>query len=264
MANTSWSTTDLLHATLSGSNLTATGSGIISSGGGVRSVDAQFSGKYYWEVTATTWTIVGTGVGISLPGANFTTLGNTGTGGAMLGHNGNINVNGTNVVTGGGTQTSGTVVNLAIDLTAGLFWAKSTVMVNWNNSGTANPATGTGGVSLAALGGAHNLYPAVNVGSNGEALTANFGDSAFSGAVPTGFTAGFPSPGAPNAAQATQIGLEQWAQGTPGAQLTQAAIEMWAPGGTTTPLAVMTQMALEQWASVMASAGQQARAMILA
>ena len=61
----------------------------------------------------------------------------------------------------------------------------------WNNSGTANPATGTGGVTLTQFGAGKALYPAFGPWGTNDKMTANFGQNAFTGVVPSGFTQGF-------------------------------------------------------------------------
>src|SRR4051812_16441177 len=63
MANTTWSATDKSAGiTLSGGNLIATNNNNAASG--VRAADKQLTGKFYWEVTCTTYTWGGNGVGV--------------------------------------------------------------------------------------------------------------------------------------------------------------------------------------------------------
>jgi hypothetical protein len=83
----------------------------------------------------------------------------------------------------------GNVIGFAIDLTARLGWIRNG-SGNWNGDPTANPATGVGGVTLVAGGFAPHVLFAAN--GTTDAYTANFGASAFSGAVPAGFTSGWP------------------------------------------------------------------------
>jgi hypothetical protein len=251
MANTTWSTTDRLNVTLSGTNnLVVTAS---ASAGGVRSIDRLSSGSFYWETTVTTAsssTIVGVGnAGTSLAAASSgagQAIVNCGTGG--------IAVNGT-AQTGLGAITSGGVVCVAVNLATQLIWFRLGAAGNWNGSGTANPATGVGGYSIAALTSvAIPLYAVMECATSGGVLTANFGDTAFTGAVPAGFTSGFTAGASPPLNEiVTQVAVEEWGVGTPAVQLTQIAIEQWAQVSSVNTQVVLTQVALEQWASVAAA-----------
>jgi hypothetical protein len=89
-----------------------------------------------------------------------------------------------------GARSSGDIIGVAVDFTAQLIWYRVAPSGNWNGSGTANPATGAGGYSFSALG-AGSLYPLGIINASSDALTANFGGSSFSGAVPSGFASGF-------------------------------------------------------------------------
>jgi hypothetical protein len=55
---------------------------------------------------------------------------------------------------------------------------------NWNNNSSANPSTNTGGIAHGLSG---SLYPGAS-GRAGSQITANFGASAFTYAVPSGFS----------------------------------------------------------------------------
>ena len=184
--STTWNPADQANTTLSGGNLTATA----TSQGGVRSVLSVTSGKYYWETTANASTSVYSEAGIANAAAALpfcaTSLSNT----LVVSPNGGIFRNGTGV---GNVPSFGTgaVICHALDMTAGLYWVRVGASGSWNAmSGTANnPATGTGGIALAPLTGPMFALMATN--NAGDGYTANFGASAFSGAVPSGFTAGF-------------------------------------------------------------------------
>lgn len=186
--NTTWSTTDKSNTNLTNGNLTATSSAI--NGSGRASSAGQSSGKYYWEYTYVNVSQTTTGAGFGSTGAalpiNTTQAGATGLGGG-----GGMFVNG---VSQGSlsTRANGDVIGIAVDLTANLIWYRIAPSGNWNNSGTANPATGVGGFNISAL--TKPLVPTFYLSTaTGQALTANFGKTAFSGAVPSGFTAGWPS-----------------------------------------------------------------------
>jgi hypothetical protein len=82
----------------------------------------------------------------------------------------------------------GTVVQIAIDLTNKLIWARTDRSTNWNNSGTADPATGTGGKSYTTTGA---LFPACSlIDATGlNFVYLNAGAFPFAGSIPSGFTA---------------------------------------------------------------------------
>jgi len=131
----------------------------------------------------------------------------------------------------------------------------------------ANPATATGGVSI-YLGGGIAAYPFFIPNLASEQGTANFGDTAFTGAVPSGFTSGFTAGAViPTNELLTQGALEQWGSGTPDLWATQLAVEMWGNTQVVNPLMIATQLAVEMWAPVASApppTSVQARAMILA
>ena len=185
---TTWNPADKLAVTLTNSDLTATTTATTNNG--VRAVRGNSSGKYYFELTATTWTTTNDQVGLATSTAAFNTNSAT-TGKATVNGGGGIFVNGTNTGTALGTISSGTVVGIAVDLSANLIWFRIAPAGNWNAGGTANPATGVGGISISAIAGT-SLYPTFGGGTaNTQVGTANFGASAFTGAVPSGFAAGW-------------------------------------------------------------------------
>ena len=154
---------------------------------------------------------------------------------------------GTNLL---GTISNGTVVCFAFDVDARLIWMRSGAAGNWNGSASANPATGVGGF-LTGLGRGIPAYPAFFGAASAEAVTANFGDTAFAGTVPSGFTSGFTAGvTSPTNTLATQSAVEHWLATNPDAQITQVALEHWASTTSTGLQAVVTQVALEHWASV--------------
>jgi hypothetical protein len=90
-------------------------------------------------------------------------------------------VNGSYVRQRGGQITIG----IAVDFGAGKMWFKDlTNNGQWNDSGTDDPGTTTGGISNTVTAA---LYPAVT-STNGAVLTANFGATSFVGSVPSGFS----------------------------------------------------------------------------
>jgi hypothetical protein len=246
MANTTWSTTDKTNVTLSGANLIATTSG----NGGVRAADRQITGRFYFEITATTWASNGI-IGIANAGANLGTTATTLLNVAVLNFGGNLFVNGVSSGIAFGTRANGNVICIAVDITNQLLWVRIGAAGNWNTNASFSPG-GTGGLSFAAIGGVGiPVYPVACALGSGSVFTANFGDAAFTGAVPSGFTSGFTAGANPPVNELlTQIAIEEWGSGTPNLYLTQIALEEWATVQTVTPQLVLTQIAIEEWASV--------------
>lgn len=239
MANTTFNPSDKgANITLTGSNLIAT----LSSTGNqsVRAIDKQVSGKFYWECTGNTLAGSLAGVGIA---AITAVLANSLSSGASAGtcslnrNAGQIYVDGT-IVSGIslGAINSGTVVCVAFDCDARLIWFRLGAAGNWNASAPANPATGAGGV-LTTIGRGIPAYPAITLGNtSGDQITANFGDSAFTGTVPSGFTSGFTAGVTTSTnALATQAAVEHWITTNPDAQVTQVALEHWASVAAAVP-----------------------------
>jgi len=85
---------------------------------------------------------------------------------------------------------AGEVVSLAVNFGTSppTVWILTSKMVGWNNSATANPSTGTGGQALTGLN-AGPYFAIFNDDQSGGQVTANFGGSAFTRSVPTGFSA---------------------------------------------------------------------------
>lgn len=224
MANTTWSTTDKTASlTLSGGNLTAT-SGASSQAG--RATDRQVSGQFYFEITATTWGTSGT-IGVANPGAVIPG-GGTPVGSCVLAQSGQVFVNGPNSAgISFGSITTGSVIGVAVDLTNRLIWFRLAPSGNWNANAAYAPG-GAGGVNIASIGGGGvPLMPFVFFNSTPQAVTANFGDSAFTGTVPSGYTSGWPTSSIATNALATQVGVEHWFASTAPAQVTQVGVEHW-------------------------------------
>lgn len=204
MANTTWNPSDRLATALTNANLTATGTVPGTANyGAVRSVGLQTTGKYYWEYTPSVLNEVSTGFGI----ANATVSLPTGTSlyanGCALRFNGHVWLNGVDsgIITGGNISTGGSARScFALDMTNKLLWVRGGAATQWNNGGTANPVTGVGGLDISAI--TSTGICAAFFSASTDACTANFGDTAFSGAVPSGFTSGFPAGGGAAAAQA--------------------------------------------------------------
>lgn len=85
-------------------------------------------------------------------------------------------------------------IDVAADLDAKLIWFRLNGG-NWNNSATANPATGVGGASFSGLTG--SVFPVITCDENGVGYLCNFGATAFAYAPPSGFVpwGAAPAPG---------------------------------------------------------------------
>lgn len=242
MANTTWNGSDKsANVTLTGSNLIATASGASA---WVRAVDRQLTGKFYWECTPTVWGNANTGVGFCPSSVATPTQAAVGT--CVVIKSGVINVDGVSSGSTLGARLAADVISVAVDFGARLAWFRVAAAGNWNGSATANPATGAGGVAITSSGGGIPAFPLAIMGANLDAITANFGDTAFTGTVPSGFTSGFTAGASISTnALATQIAAEHWAAPNPNAQVTQVALEHWAsvanavPGSTQAYVMVM-------------------------
>lgn len=277
MANTSFNPSDKSASiTLSNANLTA----VTSSSGYARAIDRQLSGKYYFEFTWNVAPLINSTVGVATGAATGagspTAAGNPFCIGLSSTGTGSIWQNGAQLVSNLGTIASGTVMGLALDLSfaspnlMGAAWWRVGAAGNWNGNASNSPVSGVGGIPL--WGPGIPVYPHTWLAQNGNQVTANFGDSAFTGAVPSGYTSGFTSAATPtlsaietqsaieewaNAAtvyaELTQLGVEAWGQAIPPAMwLSQIGAEVWAtPTGPTTRM-IMSQLGIEVWASARA------------
>jgi len=241
---TTWNPADQVNMTLSGGNLVAT-AGISAA---VRSLDRVYSGKYYWEVTFTT--AVNGLVGVLMSGAALSGWQTNSANGAQVGATGNIFLNGASAGINIGAFANGAICCVALDASARLVWLRNGAAGNWNNNAGYSPG-GTGGLALANFPTPWGWY-AAGGGNGGSVLTANFGGSTFAGAVPGGYTSGFPSGTTLiNADVVTQAAIEQFAAITPPQmQVTQVALEDWVTVNVTNPYMSVTQAAIEQWGTV--------------
>ena len=79
---------------------------------------------------------------------------------------------------------------MAIDFTALRVWFRRN-NGTWNNGGSADPATGVGGIDVSSLFTGVAAYPSVFLGATSLNFTLNVGATAFAYAIPSGFTAGW-------------------------------------------------------------------------
>lgn len=190
MSNTFFDTDTKVSTTLSNGNLTATGTTSGSTvGASAPIIDTQSTGKYYFE--ATLGTLGGSNMSIGVHYVS-STYGDTQRGSICLVNNstGTIYSNGSSTgSTLAKTQASGDVIGVAIDLDNRKCWFKNISQGgNWNGSGTANPATNTGGLTMDAN---YGFNPVAVLDGNGASMTLNFGDTSFAASAPSGF-AGWP------------------------------------------------------------------------
>jgi hypothetical protein len=180
---------------LSGGNLTGGATASNLNGQSTRSTTSHGSSdKVYleWAGTLINATHPGTsGFGIcnaSLPNNNAFP-GDANNDGIEVYDDGEVFFNGSMIATFG-TAVTGYIIGMAIDFGAQLIWWR-VQGGNWNNSGTANPATGVGGISFSGINAGPYFACAELDGHTGGAssTTVNFGDSAFSFSIPSGFSA---------------------------------------------------------------------------
>lgn len=193
VGGTTWNGSDKSAGmSLSADLLTATDT-VTANSNSVRTTTSASAGKLYFEIKATTSS---TDWAMGLTNSTFNLALPQGLGGDANGI-GFYNVSPTQAIyynaaqlsIGANPGTSGDIIYGAVDLTNHLLWISSPVMraasFPWNNSNTANPATGTGGVSFTGLG--CPCFITFNA-EEASAATLNAGGP-FVGTVPTGFAA---------------------------------------------------------------------------
>ena len=186
MTATIWNASDKSAGmTLSNGSLEAAGGG--SGEVGVRSTNSYTSGKCYFEYPVIT-ALVGGGsaVGIANSLAVLTTMGSAAANAALC-FDGVIYVSGSNTgINIGAIQ--GASMQVAVDLGAELIWMRN-AGGTWNNSGTANPATGVGGIDISGCFTANTTAAYAAFVANGASdITVNFGATAFAYTIPAGFS----------------------------------------------------------------------------
>lgn len=188
-----WSGTDKYSTvTISGNELTTT----LSSGGGAAYFNAKGSrslnsGKYYFEYVPKVQGSADT-IGMGLCEANFQ-LGNdasfwvgSGTGGAeSIGIFSASGVVLNSVGQAALTWSVNDVIRIAVDITGRLAWFRVNTG-NWNNNGSADPATGVGGIDISSLAGP--IYPATSLWSTNDQVAAAFNEGETTYTPPTGFS----------------------------------------------------------------------------
>jgi hypothetical protein len=182
---TTWNPADKsAQIVLSNGNLTITNGGSLNLVGG-RAIASHSSGKFYFEHT-----VLATNSNDQLGFGNATeSLGSVGQSTNSVGwkflSGGAVQINGSTIGTAAGGVAVSDVLSAAVDFTGKLIWFRVNAG-NWNNSGTANPATGTGGFSLSTLA-AGPYFPQADVDGASSSYTSNFGGSTYAQTVPAGF-----------------------------------------------------------------------------
>jgi hypothetical protein len=173
--------------TLSGGNLTASGTAVTNSE--LCRATGSASVKFYFEVNCTTFASGGnSGIGLCTASAIGSTLGSGPVQGALVYSGGALFATSTN----SGKQIAalqGHTVQIAVDGAAKTFWARNVGTGTWNSAstGTDDPGTGSGGVSFATL--TAPFFPVVCFKAASLCtVTANFGASPFAGIIPAGYT----------------------------------------------------------------------------
>jgi hypothetical protein len=184
--------------TFSGGNLTALGGATaLAASAMAQTREGKTSGLCYVEFTCNAVSGNVDGVGVTNATAGFEGY-NSGFLGSDLGShtwgyftNGHI-VNNNAAVTAVNNTTygAGDVIGIAIDFTNQKIWFRKNTGGWIGTSGTPNPATNTGGFSVANLMSSR-VYPVINNSGALAKFTANFGATSFTGSVPSGFTAGW-------------------------------------------------------------------------
>ena len=169
---------------LDATNLIMTNTGT----GSVRSIASASTGLKHYEVT------LGAGVnaydhavGLGNSSASLTAGPGSPDTNSIAYYNGDANIyagGGTAGSTGLSATAPGDVISVAVDLSNNAIWVRLNCG-NWNNSGTADPSTNTGGVG-GISGVSKPWYVLGYGGANGVVNTFNFGATAYSCTPPSG------------------------------------------------------------------------------
>ena len=200
IAGATWNPSDKsANLVLSSGNLTVTGSNGAFTVMGVRGTISKSTGKYYWEITIVEDTGFPTFFQIGVANAAVPITGGiTGAGGlgvALVGDGAvTVSTDGTPVATLMAYD-EGDVVGLAVDFDNWRMWWRVNGG-NWNNSGTANPATNTEGVplnsgSLVTFPTGVPYFPIIYqlqiTADPPQQTIANFGATSYTNTPPAGF-----------------------------------------------------------------------------
>lgn len=187
--------------TFTNANLTAQGGGGFSliSSGIVQALEGKTTGKWYVEFTcvAVSGNVDGIGI-VNSWGVGFRFIGDSNinapggdVGWGYYSNNHVTHLNAAQTAVNNATWGATDVIGLAIDLDNRRIWWNKNGGAWIGTSGTPDPATNTGGFNINNLLFNSRIYPAVNLSGPNAKFTANFGASAFTGTVPSGFEAGW-------------------------------------------------------------------------
>jgi hypothetical protein len=183
-----WNTADKsANITLSGSSLIATASSAAQ--GGVRADTSFAGGLLYYEVKLNGTAGNLTGIGWCNAAAAFTSyigIDTKGIGGFPQNTNTNIVINNASIGTVGRNGSTGEILRIAVNFTSSKIWFALPGSY-WNNSATADPGSGTGGLSISTIA-AGPYFPFFCVNASGFGVTANFGATPFQFPIPSGFS----------------------------------------------------------------------------
>jgi hypothetical protein len=190
--NTTWNPSDTSPGTtLSDLNLIVTGNPP-SSDTLTRSTTTQSSGLYYFELTSISGSGPDSGGGIANGSASAATFGSNATDGAAVFQSGNIWITGSYTGMHIGGLSSGAIVGVAVNLNTSNIWFRNGASGQWNGSSTADPASGTGGLSISGVSGPYYIAASI---SNGSSMSWTVAPGTnFAGAVPSGYSAWGTSP----------------------------------------------------------------------
>ncbi len=150
-----------------------------------RATASAATGKFYFEVKVDT--IVANSMAVGLVNAaqptNNRSLGDAGNNSIGYTASGGVYLNNVQAHTID-SYTQPDTICVAVDLTAKLVWFRRNG-ANWNNSGSADPATGVGGFDISAIVG--SVYPAVDLQDAGQQFTADFGYTGYRFVAPSGY-----------------------------------------------------------------------------
>jgi hypothetical protein len=178
------------NTTLSNGNLTATISTLTTYSDAFGTGSGHSTGKYYFEVTLVSFTS-GDASAIGIADTNFPSSAYIGTTHSGANASVGLRISSGGVMMGSSsiatvyTLAQSDVMGVAVDLGSKLIWFRKNAS-NWNNSGTADPATASGGIDISALA-AGSYTPALGLEIASTSYTANFGATAYAHSAPSGF-----------------------------------------------------------------------------
>lgn len=147
------------------------------------------SGKKYFELTITTINPDGQGIGFGNASTNLAAAGGGNDLNSIGWRRGGTVAFNNSAISTIQTFAQGDVLAMAVDFTGQLVWFRHSNSLNWNNNGSADPATGTGGIAFPSAPplNAGPYFPATTLEIAADSFTANFGATAYAMTAPSGF-----------------------------------------------------------------------------